>query len=161
MGLKLAAKKSYHPGKEANKARVARDEEREQESRDQKLESERLDRFSALRQKAGLVDTLVEAKQTERVDDVGSLQTFDKIVKPQERFNKRVNKMDPDLAKAKMDPLADMNRFLEETEKWEAAGEVEGETRSRDEGEKEPQVQKHRTKRRKRSHRSNKVTKKR
>lgn len=163
MGLKLAAKKSYHPGKETNKARVARDEQLERESRDSQLESERLDRFSALRQKAGLVDISLEAKQNDKVGAVGSLQTFDKIVDPPKRANNRVNKMDPELAKAKMDPLADMNRFLEETEKWEALGGGE-ETRSRDERSRaeagsdltETVVRKHRSKRRRRSHRVSK-----
>lgn len=164
MGLKLAAKKSYHPGKEANKARVARDEQLERESRDSQLETERLDRFSALRQKAGLVDLAVEAKQKDKIEAVGSLQTFDKIVEPPRRVSNRVNKMDPELAKAKMDPLADVNRFVEETEKWEAAG-GESETRSRDQKSRDQRshddlsetvVRKHRSKRRRRSHRVSK-----
>lgn len=169
MGLKLAAKKSYHPGKEANKARVARDEQLERESRDAQLETERLDRFSALRQKAGLVDLAVEAKQKDKIEAVGSLQTFDKIVEPPRRVSNRVNKMDPELAKAKMDPLADVNRFVEETEKWEAAG-GESETRSRDQKSRDQRshdqrshdefsetvVRKHRSKRRRRSHRVSK-----
>ncbi|KAG5359066.1 hypothetical protein CJU90_3799 [Yarrowia sp. C11] len=122
MGLKLASKKSYHPGKEANKARVARDEQQEAESREKALLSERQDRFSVLRQKAGLVDNVVEAKREHAQDSIGSLQTFSKVVDHPQRVKKRANKMDPELAKAKMDPLADMNRFLEETEAWERSG---------------------------------------
>ncbi|KAG5356108.1 Kinetochore protein [Yarrowia sp. B02] len=123
MGLKLASKKSYHPGKEANRARVARDERQEQESRDSQLENARRDRFSELRQKAGLADDLVRVEESV---PVGSLQTFNKVVEPPERANKQAKKMDPEEAKAKMDPLADMTRFLKQTEEWEGSGEVDG-----------------------------------
>lgn len=158
MGLKLATKKSYHPGKETNKARVARDEQREFESRDSKLESERLDRFCVLRQRAGLVDSVVEAKQGGKEAAVGSLQTFNKIVDSPERVNKWVNKMNPDLAKAKMDPLADMNRFLEETERWEAASEVGAGDKQRG-NDSDRDIHAPRKRRLKRKRRSHRVTK--
>lgn len=155
MGLKLAAKKSYHPGKETNKARVARDEQLEEESRDQKAESERVDRFSLLRAKAGLADEAL-VKVTE-VQSVGSLQTFSKVVDPEPKAKKSFNKgMDPELVKAKMDPMADIQRFLQETEEWESVGEeqeVEDKVRSRD---RERSVRRHGSRRKKRSHRVSK-----
>lgn len=137
---------------------MARDEQREFESRDSKLESERLDRFCVLRQRAGLVDSVVEAKQGGKEAAVGSLQTFNKIVDPPERVNKRVNKMNPDLAKAKMDPLADMNRFLEETERWEAASEVGAGDKQRG-NDSDRDIHAPRKRRLKRKRRSHRVTK--